>query len=160
MKKRILSLFIVLFVSLWIQPVFAQKTERIETSSLLKFKTIDNPQIFQAFEKGKAMLLIYFRTDCDDCNRNLRLLEKVANRYPVQFWLVSAEAVPKLQVCEDMYGLYNIDNVIVLQDYSKSMHTWFDFRWLPFVVLYDANGNEIKRFDKLPSPEDVTKLLK
>ena len=160
--KNIRIALVTLLLLAFSSPTWAQK-ENIKiplVSSLLKFKTTESAATITTFEKGKAVLLVYFRTDCDDCNQNMKVLGKISHRYPVQIWMVSPEAMPKLQVFEDMYGLYEVDNIHVLQDYLKSMHTWFDFKWLPFAVLFDANGKEVRRFDRLPDAETVTSLLK
>ena len=162
MKNIRIALVTLLLLAFMLPTAVAQKkgnVDRIPVSSLLEFKTTQSNSPIIKFEKGKAVLLVYFRTDCDDCNQNMMVLGKIAHKYPAQIWMVSPEAISKLQVFEDMYGLYEVDNVHVLQDYLKSMHNWFDFKWLPFAVLFDANGNEVKRFDKLPSSQEVTELL-
>lgn len=160
--KNIRIALMVLFLFAFAQPqVWAQKrnVNNSPTSALLKFKTIESSPTIKTFEQGKAVLLVYFRTDCDDCNQNMKVLGKMASRYPAQIWMVSPEAMPKLQVFEDMYGLYEIESVHILQDHLKMMHTWYDFKWLPFVVLYDENGKELQRFDKLPDAQTVSQLL-
>lgn len=133
---------------------------QMSTSSLLKFKAIDSKGTIKTFEKGKPLMLVYFRTDCEDCNRNIRSLSKMAKDYPVQIWMVSPEPVAELQVFNDMYALYDLDNLEMMQDYTTSMHDWFDFKYLPFIVLYNASGKEIQRFEELPQAQTIQDLLK
>ena len=162
MKNIRIALVTLLLLAFMLPTAVAQKkgnVDRIPVSSLLEFKTTQSNSPIIKFEKGKAVLLIYIRTDCDDCNQNMKVLGKMSHKYPVDIWMISPEATPKLQVFEDMYNLYDYENVFVMQDYLKSMHTWFDFGWLPFVVLFDASGNEVKRFDKLPDDQTITLLL-
>ncbi len=110
--------------------------------------------------KGKALLLIYFRSDCDHCEHTALELKTKARQYPVQIWMVSGEELPALQTFESMVGLYDISNLKVLQDKNKQMHTFFNFTQLPYIVLYSASGKFVKQFDELPSVEVVKKALK
>lgn len=109
--------------------------------------------------KGKALMLLYFRSDCDHCEHTAQQLKTTATKYPALLWMVSAEPIPTLRTFEDMAGLYDIANLRVMQDYSQSMHQWFDFTKLPFIVLFDKNGNQLKTFDELPTVESIKKIL-
>lgn len=109
--------------------------------------------------KGKPLMLLYFRSDCDHCEHTAHMLKTAAAKYPVAIWMVSAEPIPTLRTFEDMMGLYDIDNLKVMQDHTQSMHRWFDFTKLPFIVLFDKNGKQLKTFDELPSVESVKKIL-
>lgn len=108
---------------------------------------------------GKPLMLVYFRSDCDHCIHTSQLLKEQAKKYPATIWMVSAETIDALRMFEDMSGLYDVDNVTVLQDNQQKMHTWFDFSKLPFIVLFDKNGKQLKTFDELPSVESVKKIL-
>lgn len=108
---------------------------------------------------GKPLMLIYFRSDCDHCIHTSQMLKEQAAKYPATIWMVSAETIEALRMFEDMSGLYDVDNVTVLQDNQQKMHTWFDFSKLPFIVVFDKNGKQLKTFDELPSVESVKKIL-
>lgn len=109
--------------------------------------------------KGKALMLIYFRSDCDHCEHTAQQLKTTAAKYPLTIWMVSAEPLPTLRTFEEMMGLYDFDNLTVMQDHTQSMHKWFDFTKLPFVVLFDKSGKQVKIFDELPALEAVKKIL-
>lgn len=109
--------------------------------------------------KGKALMLVYFRSDCDHCQHTAQQLRKSAASYPLTIWMVSAEPIPTLQTFESMTGLYEADNLVMMQDHSQSMHTWFDFSKLPFIVLFDKQGKQRKTFEELPAPATVKKIL-
>lgn len=113
----------------------------------------------KSIPKGKPLLLIYFRSDCDHCEHTAMQLKGVATKYPAMIWMVSAEEIPALRTFEDMVGLYDISNLTVLQDNSHQMHKAYNFTKLPFIVLYSASGKELKTFDELPSVETVRKIL-
>jgi peroxiredoxin len=110
--------------------------------------------------KGKGLLLVYFRSDCDHCEHTAIELKAKARQYPTLIWMVSGEELPALQTFESMMGLYDISNLKVLQDKNKQMHTFFNFTQLPYILLYSASGKFVKQFDELPSAEVVKKLLK
>lgn len=118
-------------------------------------KTITTKDI----SKGKALMVVYFRGDCDHCTHTAQLLKTEAKKYPVVIWMVSAETLPALRTFEDMMGLYDIDNLSILQDNTQSMHRWFDFSQLPFIVLFDKNKKQRKTFGELPSVATIKKIL-
>lgn len=104
-------------------------------------------------------MLIYFRSDCDHCEHTAQQLKTTATKYPVTIWMVSAEPLPTLRTFEEMTGLYDFDNLTVMQDHTQSMHKWFDFSKLPFIVLFDKAGKQLKTFDELPTVETIKKIL-
>lgn len=126
----------------------------------LRFTDTDNAAVSNKdIPKGKPLMLLYFRSDCDHCEHTAQQLKSTASRYPLTIWMVSAEPIPTLRTFEDMMGLYDFDNLRVLQDHTQSMHRWFDFTQLPFIVLYDKNGKQLKIFSELPAVADVKKML-
>ena len=126
----------------------------------LRFTDTENTAISNKdIPKGKALMLLYFRSDCDHCEHTAQQLKSTATKYPVTIWMISAEPLPTLRTFEEMMGLYDFDNLTVMQDHTQSMHKWFDFSKLPFIVLFDKTGKQLKTFDELPSVESVKKIL-
>jgi thioredoxin-related protein len=126
----------------------------------LRFTNTENePVSNKNIPKGKALMLVYFRSDCDHCEHTAQQLKATAAKYPVTIWMVSAEPIPTLRTFEEMMGLYDFDNLTVMQDHTQSMHRWFDFEKLPFIVLFDKAGKQLKTFDELPTVETVKKIL-
>jgi thioredoxin-related protein len=126
----------------------------------LKFTDTDNAAVSNKdIPKGKALMLLYFRSDCDHCEHTAQQLKSTATQYPLNIWMVSAEPIPTLRTFEDMMSLYDISNLKVMQDHTQSMHRWFDFSKLPFIVVFDKNGKQLKTFDELPSAATVKKIL-
>jgi thioredoxin-related protein len=126
----------------------------------LRFTDTENTLVSNKdIPKGKALMLIYFRSDCDHCEHTAQQLKTTAAKYPVTIWMVSAEALPTLRTFEEMTGLYDFDNLTVMQDHTQSMHRWFDFEKLPFIVLFDKSGKQLKTFDELPTVETIKKIL-
>jgi len=109
--------------------------------------------------KDKALLLIYFRSDCDHCIHTAQTLKGNTGKYPATIWMVSAETIEELRMFEDMTEFYDVANLRVLQDHTQSMHRWYDFSQLPFIVLFDKKGNQVKTYKELPAAAMVKKDL-
>ena len=125
-----------------------------------RFMNTDNkPVAVQDIPKGQALMLVYFRSDCDHCMHTAQQLKTEAAKYPLTIWMVSAETQPALRTFEDMMDLYDISNLSVLQDHTQSMHKLFDFSQLPFVVLFDKNKKQRKTFGALPDAATIKKIL-
>ncbi|MFA6057660.1 MAG: redoxin domain-containing protein [Taibaiella sp.] len=155
LHKKILSATLLLLVML---PLFCfAQSKKIPA---LRFTDTENTLVSNKdIPKGKALMLIYFRSDCDHCEHTAQQLKTTAAKYPVTIWMVSAEPLPTLRTFEEMMGLYDFDNLTVMQDHTQSMHRWFDFEKLPFIVLFDKSGKELKIFDELPTVETIKKIL-
>lgn len=106
-----------------------------------------------------ALLIVYFRTDCDECRHMAQEIKVNADKYPLMIWLVSPNETEELNVFEYMMGLMDLENVKVLRDYRDIMHKTFSFSYLPFCILFDGNGRQITTFDYFPKPETVIKAL-
>ncbi|WP_118950080.1 peroxiredoxin family protein [Taibaiella helva] len=126
----------------------------------LRFKDTEEAAVStKDIPKGQPLMLLYFRSDCDHCEHTAQQLKGTAKQYPAAIWMVSAEPIPTLRTFEDMMGLYDISNLRVMQDHTQSMHRWFEFTKLPFIVLYDQNGLQKAVFDELPTVAAVKKAL-
>lgn len=109
--------------------------------------------------KGKGLLLIYFRSDCDHCVHTAMQLKNTISKYPTRIWMVSGEEMTVLQNFESMQGLYDFENLKVLQDSKHQMHKYYNFVKLPFIVLFSPSGKLLKTFEEMPSAEIVRKIL-
>lgn len=109
--------------------------------------------------QNTALLLVYFRTDCDECRHSAQVIKNNAAKYPLMIWMVSPNDKEELGIFEYMTGLMDIKNVRVLQDSKDIMHRLFSFSALPFGVLFDKNSKEIKTYDYLPDAKTVIKDL-
>lgn len=121
--------------------------------------TENNSYTTKDIPEDHAFMLIYFRTDCDECRHMAQMLAEHADKYPLTIWMVSPNDIETLGTFEYMTGLLQKENIHILQDNQKLMHTWFDFKSLPFTVLFDKAGNQIARYDSLPDAETVTGKL-
>jgi len=134
-----------------------------QTGSFPDFKFLDTDSVtitVKDIQPGKGLMLVYFRSDCDHCRHMAQVMKGLGNSYPVPVWMVSAEDMDMIRLFEEMTGLYDIDNLRTMRDYTFNMHTWFDFKSLPFIVLFDKNGRQVKQFEDLPQAATIDSLLR
>ena len=105
------------------------------------------------------LMLIYFRTDCDECRHMAQVLQEKAEDYPVTIWMVSPNDAETLSTFAYMTGLLDKKNLQVLQDSRDMMHKWFSFTALPYIVLFDKNRDRLQVYTSLPDVETVKKRL-
>ncbi len=116
------------------------------------FATKDIPQ-------NKGLLMVYFRSDCEHCHHAAQMMKEYIKSYNVNVWMITGEDMEMMRMFEDMSGLYEIDNLKILRDYEHNMHSWFDFKELPYIVLFDKVGKQMQVFKDLPEPKQVDSLL-
>lgn len=140
-----------------LHPVFAQNNQIL---SRLAFRDVDNNRFTaKDLPANTPLLLLYFRTDCDDCRYTAQVIVRTAKQYPLIIWMISPNDEETLGTFEYMTGLDKAENVRVLRDDQSIMHQLFDFQALPFCVLLDKNGRKIKTYDYFPTPESIKKDL-
>ncbi|MFT4062105.1 MAG: thioredoxin-like domain-containing protein [Edaphocola sp.] len=126
----------------------------------LQFLSTENEVMTNnSIPKGKALMLVYFRSDCDHCEHTAQQLKSMAAKYPAQIWMISAEPLETLRTFEEMVGLLDIDNLKVMQDGKQLMHRNFDFSKLPYIVLFNNKKVQVKIFGELPAASEVKRLL-
>lgn len=133
-----------------------------QTNKFPDFKFIDTDSVTVTandINPQKGLMLVYFRSDCDHCRHMAQMMKTLVPSYPVDIWMVSAEDIEMLRLFEEMTGLYDMEHLRTLRDYTFSMHTWFDFKSLPFIVLFDKDGSELHQFEDLPPARVVDSLL-
>lgn len=135
---------------------FAQAKQMPDFSFL---DTDNNTFTNKDIPQNTALLLVYFRTDCDECRHSAQLIQYNASHYPLMIWMISPNDLEDLGTFEYMVGLTKLKNVQVLQDNKDQMHRLFSFTALPFVVLFDKKGKAIKTYDYLPDAKTVTRDL-
>jgi len=150
--KTLFSILLVCFPLL----LSAQKTKLAQLQFITTSGQVLNQQ---KVPKGQALLLAYFRTDCDYCRHSALQIKTQAASYPAFIWMISPEESDIITIFEEMNGLYSIPGLVVGRDHSKSMHDWFQFEAIPFYVLFDDEGKQVGSFGQFPSSTEIQKLL-
>ncbi|WP_129021559.1 peroxiredoxin family protein [Edaphocola flava] len=128
----------------------------------MKFNDIRNDALvtIKDMPKDSPVLIIYFKTDCGHCRLDAERMNQLAPAYKIPIWMASYMDKAELQTFSNEFKLDKIKNLRVLHDFSKGMHNWFDFKYVPFIVLVDGKGNFIKEFNVLPSPEELEEVIR
>ncbi|RYD98074.1 MAG: hypothetical protein EOP54_08875 [Sphingobacteriales bacterium] len=106
------------------------------------------------------VLIMYYSTECGHCRLDAQKLPELVPQYEIPFWMASAHEPALLNKFADEFKLRHVPKLRFLYDFSKGMHNWFEFQYVPFIVLVDKKGNFIKEFDKLPSPELLKDVIR
>lgn len=109
--------------------------------------------------KDKGLLMVYFRSDCEHCHHAAQMMKEYVKSYKVNVWMITGEDMEMMRMFEDMSGLYEIDKLKILRDYEHNMHSWFDFKELPYIVLFDKDGKQMQVFKDLPEPRQVDSAM-
>ena len=126
------------------------------------FQDVRSKNIFtyESMPDNEPIMLMYFRSDCGHCNITAAEVRDYMEWYPIQLWMVSAEPMETIKTFVKKYELDKARNTKLMQDDTKGMHQWFDFKYIPYVVLIDKSGNLIKEFHSLPKPKEIQDFLK
>lgn len=128
----------------------------------LKFNDIRNDALvtIKDMPKDSPVLIIYFKTDCGHCRMDAERMPQLAAAYKIPIWMASYQSKEELSAFAKEFKLDQVPNLRVLNDFSKGMHNWFDFKYVPFIVLVDGKGNFIKEFNLLPKPEELQEVIR
>ncbi|RQO31033.1 hypothetical protein DBR32_10015 [Taibaiella sp. KBW10] len=172
-KYLFLSLTILLIGTCSWQKSFAQQHTPADTDTTvltqmrkifygLKFNDIKDDALvtIKDMPKDSPVLIIYFKTDCGHCRMDAERMPQIAAAYKIPIWMASYQSKTELSAFATEFKLDKVPNLRILNDFSKGMHNWFDFKYVPFIVLVDAKGNFIKEFDRLPKPEELQEIIR
>src|SRR5690606_32748011 len=106
------------------------------------------------------VLIMYFSTDCGHCVEDAKKLPALVPQYEIPFWMASAHDPELMKQFAEKFQLGAIPNLLLLHDFSKKMHNWFEFRYVPFFALIDRKGNFIAEFEKLPTPGELQEVIR
>ena len=87
---------------------------------------------------NRAVLFIYFNSDCDFCNHEAEMIQQNSDKLnTIQIVFVSFETDEKITAFANTYNLLGYDNIHFLRDTTNSFATAFDVNSLPCLVLYN-----------------------
>ena len=145
--------------------LFLSSTEtKAQSGKLPPFRIMQtNGTVFKAeqlpFEK--PIIVAYFDPECHDCQTFMgKLFSKTSNFKSASIAFitnVSTDAVAKFAI---KYKISNYKNMVVgTEGVSSFIGNYYHYPQLPFVALYDKNGNLITTYQKnIPIDELITKL--
>ncbi|MFT4023614.1 MAG: redoxin domain-containing protein [Flavihumibacter sp.] len=145
--------------------VFAQKTDstqppfkRFPTIPPFELMGIDNQKINrESLAKRKGTLIMYFSPDCHHC---LQQTDWLKDNLPAfaKYNLVLATYQPmeELKAFYDKYQMASWKNLYIGRDEKFFLPPYFKIANLPFLALYDKNGNLLTSFE---GTTEIAKVL-
>jgi len=110
---------------------------------------------------GKATLLIYFHPDCEHCQFEADIIGKRINDFiPFQLLFISYDRAEQIKTFADHYKLTGFANIIFLEDKDLIFNDVFGESVIPESLIYDKNGNFVKKFRGEVKVDALLKYLK
>ena len=127
--------------------------------------TQSNGKLFNAtnLPYGKPIMLIYFSPDCDHCQVMMKEWFKKADDFKkASVVMISFLPIDKMATFEKDFKTNQYPNIIVgTEGLSFFVRNYYQIADMPFMALYDKNGNLITSHEKnIPLNELANKLKK
>lgn len=95
----------------------------------------------------KSTIFIYFNTECDHCQYEVRELKNNINKFSnTSILLISSEPISIIKEFYKNYSLENIQNIKILKDQHDSFYKIFSTRMIPSVYVYNKDKKLIDIF--------------
>jgi thiol-disulfide isomerase/thioredoxin len=152
MKKHIVSIFLLLLSA----GTFAQVDsiqppyKRFPTLPPVKLLLTDSTTYFtkENFTKESPVIIFQFNPECEHCKKETEeLLDSIDRLKDVQIVMATMMPFGTLKLFCEKYKLVGYKNIIVAQDIQYFLPVFYRITNLPFLALYDKNGNLITTFD-------------
>lgn len=105
----------------------------------------------------KAIVIIYFSPECDDCQKLTKeLLNRIKELNKASIAMITNLSLDKVKQFVTEYNLDKYPNIIIgTEGNSFFVGNYYKVGKLPFMVLYNKNGDLIKIYDTVLSIEDL-----
>ncbi|MCA0399093.1 MAG: thioredoxin family protein [Bacteroidetes bacterium] len=146
-------------------PAVAQKTDstpppfkRFPTVPPFELLGLDNQKINrESLAKRAGTLIIYFSPDCHHCQQQMDWLkEKLSSFDKYNLVLATYQPMEELQGFYDKYKMASWKNLYIGRDEKFFLPPYFKINNLPFLALYDKNGNLLTSFE---GTTEIAKVL-
>jgi AhpC/TSA family len=128
----------------------------------LKLYKLPDSTIFTKadLKKKKATLLIVFSPDCDHCQHATKeLTAKIKLLKKVQIVMASWLPYDQIKQFYKDYDIASYPNIAIGWDKAFMLPPYYKFQSLPFMALYDKNGNLISVFEGSVSLDKVAEAF-
>lgn len=144
MKKLILALSLFIAVGCSAQP---------PALAPYKIQKLDNSYTTNAdLKKNKPVMLIYFAPDCSHCEKLVYDMKPKMNSFKdLQIIMLTFTDIKMVKPFYDEYKLAAYPNITIgTEGYGGSVQKYYQIRTTPFIAFYDARGNLVKSYEKVP----------
>ena len=123
-----------------------------------------NGKVFRAqnLPFGKPIVLIYFSPECDHCEKLMKsLFARIKDFDKASIAMITFLPVEKVSKFVRDYNVGKYPNIFVgTEGTSFFVRNYYKIMDLPFVALYDKNGNLIELFANEPNVVNIAQKLK
>ena len=140
-------------------------TASSQAGKLPPFKMLlSNNKVFKAQDlpMGKPIVIIYFSPDCDHCEKLMQaLLKRTAELKKASIALVTFLPIDKVSKFSSDYKLAQYPNMYVgTEGNTFFLKNYYKLVSMPFMALYNKNGDLIKMYPKEDQLDDLCTRLK
>ena len=140
------------------------------TSLYLRFPTLppfsltkipDSSSFTKAnLKKKKATVIIFFNTDCDHCQAEIKnLTAKIEQLKNVQIIMVSAMGFTVLQRFYEDYKIADYPNITMARDPNFNFTSFYKAYFVPQVFIYDKNRKFLNVIRGIVPVEQISKII-
>lgn len=157
--------FIVLFGALQVYLFSHRPTDPVELREkagrlpALRLKELDGSAF--ALSTGKPLLLVYFNSTCDHCQRQINSLIAKRDLFSqASIVLMSSQTVEALRDFTRTIQLPTSSDLHIVRCEQDELSEKFGLLALPQIFIYDKAGNLVEIFAGETSPETLATTLK
>ncbi|HEV7230560.1 MAG TPA: hypothetical protein VGO45_04480 [Bacteroidia bacterium] len=113
-----------------------------------------------SLRKDRKTVLIYFKTDCEFCLSEFKLIKHNISSFPgTDFILISRESVPDLKKYDSLRQFHYFPQIRIVQDKEGLYRSYFVAHYTPSIHIYDKHGKLLRFSDGMLSKEEFLKSL-
>lgn len=133
----------------------------MQTIPTFCLKNMDGSNFTQdSLMSGKATIFLYFNTDCDFCQNEIKSIREYMNLFrKASLILISPEPIEDIIKFIDSNNLSTQDNIKFLQDPILDFASKFDATIIPYTIVYNKDKQLIKRSKGQIKAEVILNLL-
>ena len=146
--------------------LFAPLKTSAQAGKLPPFRIMQtNGQVFNATQLpvGKPIVVIYFDPDCHDCQTLMgQLFSQTKSFQKASLALITNATINQVITFSDKYKVTTFKNMVLGTEGSNApLGKYYNYPQMPFVALYDKNGNLQTTYKKtIPITDLVARLDK
>jgi thioredoxin-related protein len=111
-------------------------------------------------KKNKPVLIILFSPDCDHCKHETEeIIKHKEDLKKVQIIMATMAPYTAMKDFYTKYKLVEIKNIKVGQDFQYMLPSFYRVHSLPYLAMYDKNGELLTTFEGSMKIEDLLKVF-
>lgn len=126
-------------------------------------KSLDSTSLVRSTDipVGRPVVLFYFSTSCPYCRAQTNeLIKKMDVLKHISFYLVTNESFVEMRHYEQKFNIRRFSNVVVAQDYTGFLESYFKINKVPYMAIYNKNKKLVRSFLGKVSISTITKTVK